>query len=147
MDTPRDFELKLADIKLVCLRHGIFEYLSSESPFHQFVTHAFKGVKDNYGVYVIRRQVDRQVIYIGKGGTIKTSGKFGQQDIPGRLKAERSKGMTSDFWFGQLCDDFGALTIEYFVLDVFLSPGYVEAMLLQAFRNDFGKLPAQNNSL
>ena len=148
METPKGFELMLADVKKCGLRSGTFEYLSPDESFQQVVTREFQGTTRNYGVYIVRRRhVDRHVIYIGKSGTIKNSGDFCLQDIPQRLtKAPRSE-VISSAWFEQLCREYGALTIEYFILDEFLFPGYVESMLLQAFRNDFGKLPDKNKSL
>ena len=149
METPKGFELMLADVKTCCLRPGTFEYLSPEIPFRQAVTQEFQDTIRNYGVYIVRRHVDGHVRYIGKSGTIKNSGDFKlqKQDIPQRLTAAPRSKVSSSAWFVELCREYGGLTIEYVILTESLSPGFVESLLLQAFRNDFGKLPDKNKSL
>ncbi len=149
METPKGFELMLADVRKCCLRSGTFEYLSPDESFRKTVNQEFQGTTRNYGVYIVRRHVDRHVIYIGKSGTIKNSGDFKlqKQDIPQRLTTAPRSKVSSSAWFEQLCREYGALTIEYVVLNESISPGFVESMLLQAFRNDFGKLPDKNKSL
>ena len=82
---------------------GSFEYSTPTKPFNEIVTSHFRLVdnRKRYGVYIIRQQKSGEVLYIGKGGTINSLGDFKQQDIPNRLKAERGK-IRSNEWFSNL---------------------------------------------
>jgi len=122
---------------------GSFEYVTPTKPFKTVVTSHFRSVRERnrYGVYIIRQKSTMDVLYVGKGGTIKPNGEFKDQDLPGRLKAERAK-LNSNQWFGNLCNEYGPLVIEYIFLSAKPeSPALVEAKLIQVYLNEFGKLP------
>ncbi len=86
------------------------------------------------------------MLYIGKGGTLTREGLFKEQDIPGRLKAQRGD-VDANEWFRRLVTENGSLVIEY----VFLtakpkSPALAESCLLQAYFNEHGCLPDCNSA-
>ena len=57
----------------------------------------------------------------------------------------RNNNASANEWFRDVVAQYGDLQIEFVVLDsTTLVPGYIEAILLQAFLNDFGRLPALN---
>ena len=116
-------------------------------PFRISVDNEFSGSKHKYGVYIVRILDSKQIIYIGKAGSICNDGNFKRQDLQSRLKNTRGS-QDSQTWFRNLVQSFGALRITYIVCnDRTLSPAFVETLLLQAFLNDFECLPAKNKSL
>lgn len=68
---------------------GSFDYLSPESSFRGAVDGHFGSIdhEARFGVYVVRRIADNEVLYVGKGGTIEPDGTFKSQNIQGRLKS------------------------------------------------------------
>lgn len=129
--------------------HGSFVYSDSSKSFSVCVTKHFRTVKaqDKHGIYVVRNKLTGEVLYIGKGGTITFEGKYKAQDIPGRLKAMRENDVRADVWFSALAKEKGEFIIEYVFLPIFKSPALVEALLLQAYLNEFGCLPYKNKTL
>ncbi|MGO8752265.1 MAG: hypothetical protein ACLQNE_40520 [Thermoguttaceae bacterium] len=146
MHPPADFEQMIADL-MASHERGGFGYADPKSPFRGVVCSHLSSREATYGVYVLRKETSREVIYIGKGGTVDANGGFKGQDLRGRLKNVRAKDTPADVWFSGLVQKHGPLTIEYIVLSKDLSPGFVEAILLQAYLNDHGRLPAENRSL
>jgi len=128
--------------------HGHFKYNTNSLLFSSVAREHFKTVKqkERYGIYVIRRQKNDEVLYIGKSGTITNIGKFKGQDILGRLTNIRGE-TPSNVWFSELFDEQGPLLIEYVFLSILKSPTLIESLLLQSFLNEFGHLPLKNKSL
>jgi hypothetical protein len=127
--------------------HGSFPYDVSLPPFGTIVDQHFarQTTKETHGVYVIRRGSTGEVLRVGKAGTVRPDGTFKAQDLPRRLK--NVKGDTpANAWFRELGAQFGPILIEYISLPPTPhSPSYVEARLLQAFLNEYGRLPDRNN--
>ena len=106
------------------------------------------GSADQYGVYVIRATDESVVLYIGKAGTVAKDGTIKNQNLPGRLTNTRGSKVSSKDWFGRLLAQHGPLVVEYVILQSSpVSPALAEAKLLQAFLNDFGRLPCENACL
>jgi hypothetical protein len=144
----RTIEEELSDLKKAN-EHGSFVYASSSDTFSSICNCHFRQIKriDKHGVYIIRQKSTNQVLYIGKGGTINNQGVFERQDIPGRLRNIKSK-ISSNEWFKKLLLEKGVLIIEYLFLNKSpISPAVVETVLLQAYFNQYGKLPYRNNEL
>lgn len=130
--------------------HGSFRYEDSSFPARKVITSEFRNVQrqSKHGVYVIRQETTREVLYIGKGGTIDRAGKFKNQDIPNRLANVKGNDLPADIWFSSLVKEKGPLVIEYvFLASTPESPGLVESLLLQAYLNERGCLPYRNNAL
>jgi hypothetical protein len=128
-------------------RHGSFSFDPSSSA-RIIIAAEFRRVRSpTYGVYVIRQGTTREVLYVGKGGTIDKAGNFKAQDIPGRLANVKGGDLSADEWFGSLAKEKGPLIIEYVLLaSKPESPAFVEACLLQAYINEQGSLPYRNNA-
>ena len=141
------FEEELSRAKEL-FEHGWYEYLDLSITFKEHTTNHFRYVsrKEKYGVYVIRRQVTKDLIFIGKSGTISQDGMFRSQDIPKRLKNIRTKQTPSNKWFAELLMKYGPLSIEYVFLPTTQSPALIEALLLQAYYNQYHCLPLENKS-
>lgn len=129
-------------------RYGYFDF-NGEERFTEVANKHFEGVlgAKKYGVYIVRCRKSNQVIYIGKGGTIRQDGNFRGQDICGRLTNTRGKNNANDT-FLEYYKNYGPLRIEYFILlDKELCPAIVEAFLLQAYLKEHGHLPKENKEL
>lgn len=127
---------------------GSFNYRTSDGLFRSAVDGHFRdaGIADRFGVYVVRRIEDNEVLYIGKAGTIAPDGKFKSQGVRGRLKAVRGV-VQSDVWFANICGECGAFRVDYLFLSPSpLSPALAEAKLLQEFLNKNGHLPRYNRA-
>lgn len=99
-----------------------------------------------YGVYVIYQKSTGKIIYVGKAGTMSQDGSFKDQDLPKRL-VNREKDRSRKDVFGQRVIDYGELIIEYVILkSKSLIPGYLEALLLQAYYDEHNELPIDNAS-
>jgi hypothetical protein len=128
--------------------HGAFSYSDPDLKFRSIVGAHFAKAKGKiYGVYVVSQSDNREIVYIGKGGTIDGHGQFRGQDVPGRLRNIRGKDERADQWFLDLLCECGPLTIEYLVVEAPISPAYIEVALLQAFLAQHHRLPAKNSSL
>jgi hypothetical protein len=123
--------------------------LPPNAPVRAAITAHFRALSTDrhYGVYVIRQKPGSRVLYVGKAGTVANDGTFKDQDLPRRLT--NTRGTTSSArWFEQLLNQHGALLVEYVLLRPSpLSPAFAEAKLLQAFLNEFGRLPVANACL
>ena len=129
--------------------HGSFGYNNPLHSFSSCTTSHFRGIKrsEKYGVYVVRQRDTSEVLYIGKGGTIDSKGRFKGQDIPRRLKNVKERNIRANKWFGDLYQKKGPLVIEYVFLPISKCPALVEATLLQAYLNDQHRLPYKNKEL
>lgn len=144
----RTIEEELSDLKKTN-EHGSFVYASSSETFSSTCNNHFRHIKriDKHGVYIIRQKSTNQVLYIGKGGTINDQGVFKRQDIPGRLTNRKGK-ISSNEWLKTLLSEKGVLVIEYLFLNKApISPAVIETVLLQAYLNQYGRLPYRNNEL
>lgn len=142
------FEKEWKTLKMEC-ESGSFSYSDSSVQFTTIINSHFNNVRrhDKYGVYVVRQQKTHDVMYIGKGGTVKSDGNFKGQDIPKRLKNVKEKDMPANQWFRILLDEKGPLLIEYIFTTVIpIAPAFVEAFLLQAYLNEHGHLPFRNKA-
>jgi len=137
-------------------RRSAFQSLIYADPAKSFKSevraHFSNGAAKIYGVYIVRELETREIVYIGKGGTVDGRGHFKGQDVPSRLRNTRGKDGTgkdipADQWFQELCRSRGALLIEYLALEPPVAPAYVEAALLQAYLAQYRRLPPKNRSL
>ncbi len=127
---------------------GTFELLKGAS-IH--LTLAQNGVPDGYGVYVIYsvKADSKNLIYVGKAGTLTTSGIWKRQGLSGRLKRKQNKLLRQDF-FQQFIEqhELDVLFFEWFVTfdgeQAKTLPLLAEARLLQAYFDDHNHLPSLN---
>jgi len=128
---------------------GFFEYRRKSPNFKTCVTNHFKEVveRKRYGIYIVRQLDSKEVLYIGKSGTLDSQGQFKGQDIPKRLKNVKEGNVSANKWFKDLLQEKGSLIIEYVFLSCTFSPAFIEATLLQAFLNEYHRLPYKNKQL
>jgi hypothetical protein len=116
-----------------------------QNNFTEVIRDHFKDLSRK-GVYIIFETKSNSAIYIGKGGTINQDGTYKTQDIEGRLTNTR-KNKSATYVFGEYHRKYGNIRIEYISLPLDCSPSLVEAYLLQAFLNEKGTLPLENQTL
>ena len=131
--------------------HGEVVYdngdLSAKDVFLAHFSQAFELEKTS-GVYVLRAVNSQEVLQIHKCGVVQTAGSFSYITIYRKLRTPKKKGMSADMWFRLLLDTYGPLLVEYVILGSMpAAPGYVTAVLLQAFLNEHGRLPLWNEKL
>jgi hypothetical protein len=98
-----------------------------------------------HGVYLVKQLRSGNIVYIGKSGTMRQDGTYKNQDLERRL-TNKEKGERRNSICGQRVEKYGELLIEYIILDTtVLVPGYVEAMLLQAYYDERRCLPPDND--
>jgi hypothetical protein len=144
----RTIEEELSELKKTN-GHGSFLYASPSETFSSICKNHLRHIKriDKHGVYITRQKSTNQILYVGKGGTINDQGTFKRQDIPGRLTNRKGK-ISSNEWFKTLLSEKGVLVIEYLFLNKTpISPAVVEAVLLQAYLNEYRQLPYRSNEL
>jgi hypothetical protein len=108
-----------------------------------------------YGVYIVRvSERTGDVLYIGKGGTVRQNGTLLEQDVFGRLPNIHD-GRRGDEWARDLAVHAEA-PLHITIFDTWsaatrngrrLAPAFAEATLLQAFLEKYGSLPLANKSL
>jgi len=116
-----------------------------------YISVCSKEVPNEPGVYIIYgcRKEKREVIYIGKGGTIYTDGIFTEQGLKKRINNTRKHDEDAQTYYTKLIADSGydKLVFRWFVTfdsKAKTIPAYAEARLLQAFFDDNDKLPEEN---
>lgn len=148
MVTITSFEDEIASLRET-MTYGSYEYSNISEKFTDCTTLFFKRVrgKKRYGMYIVRQRDTKEVLYVGKSGTINSRGHFKGQDIPGRLKNVKEGDVSANKWFRGLLQEKGPLIIEYIFLSKSESPALVEVALLQAYLNEHHCLPYRNKSL
>ncbi len=100
---------------------------------------------DHYGVYFFTDELDKdEIVYIGKNGTLKNDGKFGNHTLKkrimqGKLKTEwLTEKSYKVYWFVTVKkgSEISPKNI----------PGFVESKLLKKYFQLEGRLPKYNNS-
>lgn len=127
--------------------HGAFIYSDLAVNFTAVSTSHFREQQrlGTHGVYIVREQSSGEILYVGKGGTIEREGQFQKQDILKRLNNSKDN-VPANQWFRSLVEEKGPLVVEYIILATTpKSPALVEALLLQAHLNEYGRLPYRNN--
>ncbi len=98
------------------------------------------------GVYIVWHHDSRGALYIGKGGTIDSTGRYKNQNLLQRLTNVRSRDVRADVHFAEIITAEGGIDVEYFILTPPWIPSFVEAALLQAYFNAQGRLPRLNKA-
>jgi hypothetical protein len=129
--------------------YGSFELLPNES-INEVVVR--EKVPDKYGVYLIYGIQDNfeQLIYLGKSGTIKNDGKFKDQALRKRLTMKQDDMRRKDFFKKIMKENnYDRLKFLWFITyddDNRILPGYAEGKLVQAFVENYKRLPLLNKS-
>jgi|SRR6185295_3972621 len=114
------------------------------------VTNAIPEKKGVYLLYSISNIGKKQLVYIGKAGTLIQEGTWKKQGLYGRLNAIRD-GMRSQQYFENKIrlNQLAGIEIDARVTfddnhkDI---PGFVEAKLLKMYHSEYGMLPLWNKT-
>jgi len=106
-------------------------------------------VPDRYGIYIISDPQGR-VLYIGRAGTVCNDGTFKRQTLRRRL-TNKQDGLPRQQFFEDVLRIRGleSLHFEWFVTfdrEDRVLPCLAESELLQAYFNDYGRLPPYNKT-
>lgn len=106
-----------------------------------------QNVFNEIGIYVIFNPVEDCIIYVGKGGTLKTDGTFKNQKLDGRLKAPRGNFNNSFEYFKQFMNQNNYQNLHFYIFysNQNIPPAYLEAIVLYNFYNINNCLPILNN--
>ena len=114
------------------------------------LNHQLNSVAKLPGVYLIYRKAKKgkNLVYIGRSGTMNLLGKFGKQNLKKRL-VMKQKGIRRAIFFEEILSqpDVQSLKIYWFVTfeDAIRDlPSFVEAQLMQQYFDQNGSLPAWN---
>ena len=110
----------------------------------------YPNVNDEPGVYVIvNPEKDDEILYIGKGGTIKNNGSFGNQKVQGRILATRVNNLPAHNWYTEIMDKYKIDALGFYILYTpkNISPALLEVTSLNYFWVQNGFLPSENKAL
>lgn len=105
-----------------------------------------QNVQKKYGIYAFCNPINNDVLYIGKGGTLKNNGTYKKQNLNGRLKAARAPYPNSFEYIKYIMNQGNYESFIFLVL--YLSdnypPAYIEAVSLHHYFNLHSQLPIFN---
>lgn len=143
------YEEALARLRGKALERGEFQLKARESLDDVVIR---EHVSEGYGVYVISgcRNSEREVLYIGKAGTICQDGRMKKQGLRKRLTMKQDGIYRRDYFRQKITDmKLNALHIEWLVTyseGKGVPPFLAESELLAAFLFVLGQLPSWNKS-
>jgi hypothetical protein len=112
-----------------------------------YETEINKSVQKKYGIYAFCNPINNDVLYIGKGGTLKNDGTYKIQNLNGRLKAARGSFSNSFEYFKDIMNQYNFESLNFLVLysSGNYPPAYIEAVSLHHYFNRHNNLPMFNN--
>ena len=110
-------------------------------------------VLDQIGVYIWENNKTKEILYIGMAGKVKTNGEFVNHSVQKRLLASRGKDLLGkDIQTNQYIkdilnqDNIDEMNIHVFHLKSNQIPGYIEAVLINAYFQENNCLPRYNSN-
>ena len=106
------------------------------------------NVHQNCGVYVVCNQMNNEILYIGKGGTLKNDGTFKDQNLNGRLLASRGKEYSTSYkYFKHKMNQHNLEVVKIYVIYTNMNnpPAFIEAISLKHYFNINNSLPLLND--
>ena len=129
------------------------EIINSNIGCKEFNRTVRANVKDQIGVYIWENNINKEILYIGMSGKVKTNGEFVNHSVKKRLLASRVKDFNGkDIQTNQYVknllnqDNIDEMNIHVFHLIENQIPGYIEAVLLNTFFQENNRLPRYNSS-
>jgi hypothetical protein len=124
------------------------------TPNNRYNAHIRKMVAQKPGVYIWYDKKNKEVIYVGMAGKIKTNGQLSNHPISQRLQAPRSRDITTkkeistNNYIPAILELLGISEIEFYILPVKENEpsAYVESILLYKYFKTHGVLPILNNA-
>lgn len=142
-------DFQIDQFRTVFLNSGTFSFLLGQK-IKSVVSE--NNIPKEYGAYVISGVSGerRDVLYIGRSGTVYTDGKFAHQALRGRLTNKQGKEPRQLF-FERMIREHSVRTLhfEWFITHDHANkvlPVLAESLLLQAYYEEHGCLPPYNKS-
>jgi len=112
------------------------------------------SVQDLPGIYIWENELSREILYIGMASKINQQGEITTHSVQKRLQASRGKDpitkkdiQTNKYIFDLMINEnCNQLNMHIIHLQPSQMPGYVEAVLINAFYQRNGVLPRYNNA-
>ncbi|MBN8859362.1 MAG: hypothetical protein J0H29_13295 [Sphingobacteriales bacterium] len=129
----------------------IFAEASGRANYNKTVR---EKIEKKVGVYIWLDDTRKEIIYIGKAGSIGRDGSYKKHSIQNRLTAPRGKNKATNKYI-QTNDYVKAIMTEYDISHLSIvviyskedePPAYIEALLLYHFYKKNKRLPKLNNS-
>ena len=128
-------------------QYGIFE-LKAEESINDIIKQ--NKVPDSYGIYILYsvKSSSKNIIYIGKSGTMTNDGTFKEQGLAKRLTMKQD-GMMRKIFFQKIIKKYDYDKLEFLWITTFDKnhheiPSYCEAKMIQAYFDEHNKLPLLN---
>lgn len=141
------FEVMVDDLRERFPQNGSFTLIRGEK-----LSTASRGTPDEAGVYLIYslKAGERELIYIGKAGTLRQDGTMKDQRLRGRINAAHGNISRARFFAEQITHlGLEALEFHWFVTygdAVKIPPAKAEADLIQTYFDEYKRLPLWNES-
>lgn len=119
-------------------------YINGKTYFDGLIN---QNVLNQNGIYVLCLPSEEAIIYVGKGGTLKSDGNYKNQTLNGRLKAPRGNYNNGFEYFKYIMNqnNYQILRFYIFYSNQNIPPAYLEAVVLYNFYNINNCLPILNN--
>jgi hypothetical protein len=123
--------------------------MNSEHGKDYFRKKITQNVNASYGIYSFFDSEKKDILYLGKAGTVRNDGTYGNQNLIGRLQAPRGGFNNSFLYFKNLMNDNNYENLSFIVYysKPIFTPAYVEILTLQKYYTRYGCLPRFNNAL
>lgn len=144
------FQRLTDEFKIRFAQNGSFELRPGESIKDAVRRH---DVPDGYGAYFITsiHGAKKEVVYIGRSGTLQQDGTFKKQALRRRLTMKQEGEYRETFFVRKMEEmKLDCLRFNWFVThtkNTMVLPALAEAELIQAFWEDQGVLPLWNKTV
>ena len=129
------------------------EMLNTKNGKQEFNKVIRAKVQNQIGVYLWENSKTKEILYIGMAGKVKPNGEFVNHSVQKRLLASRGKDLLGkDIQTNQYIkdilnqDNIEELNIHVFHLKENQIPGYIEAVLINAYFQENKCLPRYNSN-
>jgi len=151
------FELKEKIIDFVEIEYTIeipFELISSNNGFKEYNRIVREQVLDLTGIYIWENFDTGNILYIGMAGKVNQQGNLVNHSVRKRLQASRKKDevtnrdiQTNEYIYNLMVQE-NCFQLNIYVIHLTNGqmPGYIEAVLINAFYQANNCLPLYNNA-
>ncbi len=133
------------------INKSIFDDKNGNKNFNKIIRD--KVIYNKYGIYVWENAGNKEIIYIGMAGKIKTNGEFVNHSVQKRLQASRikdenNKYIQTNVLVRNLMNKHNIEILNFYVFYTKdrIPPAYLEAILLYNFYKIKFRLPDYNNT-
>jgi hypothetical protein len=130
---------------------GSFGFHSNDKLSQILIKNSVPNKPGAYIIYAKTETEGKEIIYIGKSGTMNTKGEFSDQMLLGRLKAKQDKISREKYYKNLIKEyNFRSLFFQWFVSfdeNNKILPAKLECDLIQVYYDENKKLPLLNKKI